>query len=971
MSDATSFRPLRSSGAGAPPPGTTAQVEARLSRTNYFDGRLLTAEDLNRDQAYLDGRLLDIGLAGGDGVIAGFALALDAQRRFLSLGNGAGVAPSGRMLLLDRPAGQPLKADLQDLGRLATLNGNRIRGLGSALYAVVLLHREVGTDVAEVFPRDLGAKRESSFNTITELLELALVPLPVRPPGGGSALAARAGLARSLLGRPELAAALPEEGLALGLLATQGGIAAWLDPFLLRRTRRDRFDPAGPQRDLAAQYEALLADVLVDRAGRGLPAAFRASDAFALLPPAGTLPRAALDPVAGSQLFFGETAEVWVTPVRADEVAALQEESLAYGPLDLGSGEPFEVVVLAPLAPADFAQFGRALQQPRADAPAAAQASPFRWPDRIGLPRIDPLRLRLLPQPGAALDTDAETWKAIWEKVPDRLPYIRRPAHAGATGVTAVMLASGFTLPPPPDPEAQPEIQQLRAALDQARQELEAQTQAIAAAEQAKAAAEAAAQAAATQAAAAQARAAQAEAGRQGVLAERDRALADLRQSQADLAACGNRTGLRDDLIDQLRRKLVKVKQPPFPWPPGWPDDPELRRKALEDVDGLILERDQSLAGFETEVATLRGDLAGITAARDSLSTRVGQLDAQLAAVTQDRDGVATRIGQLDAQLAAVTRDRDGFAARIAQLEPQLATVTRDRDGFAARIAQLEPQVATLTRDRDGLAAQVGQVNAQLAAITQQRDGLSGQVNQLNTQLGQLNAQLGATAQQRDDANARLGQANSQLATMTQQRDGLATQVTQLNTQLGQASSQVASVTQQRDTLAAQANQLTSQLAAATQQRDSAVSQAGQLDTQLTQLRGQLATATQQRDGFSAQLGQLTSQLATATQQRDSFSAQVNQLTTQVGQLRGQLTAATQQRDAFSAQVGQLNTQLASVTQQRDGFSTQVNQLNTQVATLSATRDTLQRQVAESTAILRSGVAPDLALQRLNRTLGR
>ncbi len=48
-----------------------AQAEPQLSRTYYQDGRLLTAVDLNRDYAYLDRRLLDLGLALGDGVIQG------------------------------------------------------------------------------------------------------------------------------------------------------------------------------------------------------------------------------------------------------------------------------------------------------------------------------------------------------------------------------------------------------------------------------------------------------------------------------------------------------------------------------------------------------------------------------------------------------------------------------------------------------------------------------------------------------------------------------------------------------------------------------------------------------------------------------------------------------------------------------------------------------------------------------------
>ena len=57
-----------------------AQAEPQLSRTYYQDGRLLTAVDLNRDYAYLDRRLLDLGLALGDGVVQGLDASLTDTR---------------------------------------------------------------------------------------------------------------------------------------------------------------------------------------------------------------------------------------------------------------------------------------------------------------------------------------------------------------------------------------------------------------------------------------------------------------------------------------------------------------------------------------------------------------------------------------------------------------------------------------------------------------------------------------------------------------------------------------------------------------------------------------------------------------------------------------------------------------------------------------------------------------------------
>ena len=54
-----------------------ADIDPRLTRTNYFDGRLLTAEDLTRDQIYLDQRLREVGQTMGHGVMQGLELGFD------------------------------------------------------------------------------------------------------------------------------------------------------------------------------------------------------------------------------------------------------------------------------------------------------------------------------------------------------------------------------------------------------------------------------------------------------------------------------------------------------------------------------------------------------------------------------------------------------------------------------------------------------------------------------------------------------------------------------------------------------------------------------------------------------------------------------------------------------------------------------------------------------------------------------
>ena len=192
------FRPLPTSTA-AGVDDTMLRVlhsEPLLSRTNYFDGRLLTAADLDRDYAYLDRRMLDLGLAAGDGIVAGLHATLAGT--VLSVTGGRAIAASGRVLTLNRPAGQPLQVDLADMGTVMARN-TAFAGFRDALYAVVLMLTETGTGAADVFPRDLASRRTTSFDTITDFVEIALVPLRQQLPAG-NAFQARAALGRSLAG---------------------------------------------------------------------------------------------------------------------------------------------------------------------------------------------------------------------------------------------------------------------------------------------------------------------------------------------------------------------------------------------------------------------------------------------------------------------------------------------------------------------------------------------------------------------------------------------------------------------------------------------------------------------------------------------------------------------------------------------------------------------------------------------------
>ncbi|AGA33790.1 hypothetical protein TVNIR_2134 [Thioalkalivibrio nitratireducens DSM 14787] len=431
MSNSTGFLPLGSAVPAGRELERVADIDARLTRTHYFDGRLLTAEDLIRDQVYLDQRLREVGQTLGSGVVRGLEVSLSAG--MLDVSPGLAVSSAGRVLQLDRR----LSLHLDDRALIARLNAGRHGRLERGLYAVTLHYAEVRTDVAEVFPRDLGARAEVQHDRVNEGVQLALTPLP-QPLPQQSQLHLRALLMREYLGGAA-AGVVPEDAVALGVLAVAGDRPLWLDGELLRQPLRPPHAPNALQSDLARLYEALLRDVLRERRITSPGAEFAADQYFKLLPPVGSLPKAAIDPSAGRQSYFPESFQVWVAPVRVSDLELVRQESLRLEPIDLGHDQAVDIIVLAPLANRDYGRFARALERSPADA--------------ARLPFTDPLMLRIYPmRPVHELDTDRVTWEAIWDRVgDDRLIYVRRPLRVAETALSGIVLAQGTAPPPEPD----------------------------------------------------------------------------------------------------------------------------------------------------------------------------------------------------------------------------------------------------------------------------------------------------------------------------------------------------------------------------------------------------------------------------------------------------------------------------------------------------------------------------------------
>lgn len=413
---------------------STAHLDPKLSRTHYYDGRLLKASDLTRDQFYLDERLNEVGRVLGQGVVRGLQIRLNPDGG-LDVQPGLAIAPSGRVLELEQ------KIERLNLTDDAQINSNNpnYRSLAAGLYALVIRYAQKGVGSAEVFPKDLESKRGFYFNAYEEGVEFALQklaqPLPLQylqqMPADELSLYARAQLVRPLLvNNPGQPVGLDENSVALGLLAVERGVPQWFDQGLLRRPFRSAQAQNYLQVDLYNHYDELLRALLELRHPLSNRDQFLASRYFSVLPPVGAIPKGALDPVNGYQHFFPAGYEVSISPLREGDVAAVVQQSMMLEPIDLQRDKDVDIMVAVVLDDLDFAFVARQLQHLNSDKKA------FVHP-----PHLDEFFLGNASLNSAASDNPS-LWKNMWEKT-RRVFYVRRPIRVAETQVSAIVLATG------------------------------------------------------------------------------------------------------------------------------------------------------------------------------------------------------------------------------------------------------------------------------------------------------------------------------------------------------------------------------------------------------------------------------------------------------------------------------------------------------------------------------------------------
>lgn len=415
---------------------TVTDIDSRLTRTHYFDGRLLTAEDLNRDQVYLDERLRELGRAHGSGIVNGLECSLESGR--IEIGAGRALAGSGRLLEM----ADDQVVDLNNAAAISGLNDGKYRHLNRGLYALVLRYDEEQQELAEVFPTDLGAKRQTQSDVYAEGINLALVSLPV-PLQQDDEFVIRERLIWSL---SDNLALIPEDGVALGVLAIADDAPLWFDAELLRHPLRTMLTQSLLNSDQSRRHQALFNDIVAARRDSGYQPRFNASEYFNSLPPVGPLPKASVRPELGTQGYFPDSFRVSIAPINRADIAAVRAESMPLLPLQLHSERLQEVMILAPLDDVDYAYFAQLLE-----------TESLSDGDEIEIPIIKPVVLSMAASLSSA--TADPNWQALWERVNEQeLFFVRRPGRAAETGVSAIVLARGSELPSPPSPPTGLEI---------------------------------------------------------------------------------------------------------------------------------------------------------------------------------------------------------------------------------------------------------------------------------------------------------------------------------------------------------------------------------------------------------------------------------------------------------------------------------------------------------------------------------
>lgn len=357
-------------------------LDSRRTRPMWFDGRFLSADDLEREQNYFLLREADLGQGSGfEGVHGLMVEQASSNGQGSATGTvvihaGYGVTPAGELVAVSSDLTVQL-SDLQVENNASPQPGPSNQPAQSALtrtglYVIALQPVEYDADPITAYPTTVQGPRTTHDGDIVAATAVALVPYP-NPTSSYPANLLQAALARQNFVTGN-AAALSDALLPLAVVSLNQGAIQWINPYLVRRESGALYaglsfgltDPAAQQAYLM-QYDMQLQAAVATRQASGLKANFAATDFCQALPPVGRFPLDGIDTNLFSQVFFPQQMDVRLSIIPTDELTALLADSMSLPPIDLtlpaNAYADMAVIALIPVPRASFAALQSSLPE--------------------------------------------------------------------------------------------------------------------------------------------------------------------------------------------------------------------------------------------------------------------------------------------------------------------------------------------------------------------------------------------------------------------------------------------------------------------------------------------------------------------------------------------------------------------------------------------------------------------------------
>lgn len=362
----------------------TPVLDGGIASTNFFNGRLLSSEDLSREQDARRFGAAQLGRAAGEGVVEGFWVSAQIggstlTQPLVTVKAGLAVNRLGQTLELPRDVDVSLLGAQEDGSAVAPSagafaactepgGGVYVAGTGVYLLAVCPASRKQGRAPASGLG---GIGAPCTAKEVVDGVQFHLVRLDVSDEDLADEAHLRNAVAYGCFGESALQQfgaapyATPPDGwglvdelrpsrladcdvpLAVVHWTDTGGIR-FADNWSVRRRcvpppQPDRWEPwVGPRRAAECEAMALQLDEHLGALSTGTPQTAVATDIFLRLPPAGAVPLGGIQGSTGFAwpgFFAGVKIRATTPVISAARAAALLRLSRAFPPIDLSTKE--------------------------------------------------------------------------------------------------------------------------------------------------------------------------------------------------------------------------------------------------------------------------------------------------------------------------------------------------------------------------------------------------------------------------------------------------------------------------------------------------------------------------------------------------------------------------------------------------------------------------------------------------------